>query len=118
MANQSPGSSCKFWGVRYQVRDVDRSVSFYTQQLGFTLKHQQESMFAKVACGELDLFLSGPGSSGARNMPDGRAQEPGGWTRIVLRVDLCVRAGLLPHSRRLSYWSAPAVPGSAEFHDP
>ena len=87
MANQSPGSSCKFWGVRYQVRDVDRSVSFYTQQLGFTLKHQQESMFAKVACGELDLFLSGPGSSGARNMPDGRAQEPGGWTRIVLRVD-------------------------------
>jgi glyoxylase I family protein len=44
-------------------------------------------MFAKVACGELDLLLSGPGSSGARNMPDGREQEPGGSTRIVLRVD-------------------------------
>lgn|ERR1044072_920528 len=87
MANQSQGLSCTFWGVRYQVKDVDRSVSFYTRQLGFTLKHQQGSMFAKVACGELDLLLSGPGSSGARNMPDGREQEPGGSTRIVLRVD-------------------------------
>ncbi len=28
-------------GVRYQVKDVARSVAFYTQHLGFTLKHQQ-----------------------------------------------------------------------------
>ena len=79
--------SCSFWGVRYQVKDVDRSVAFYTQQLGFKLEHQHESMFAKVSCGELDLFLSGPGSSGARPMPDGSAQQPGGATRIVLRAD-------------------------------
>jgi len=43
------------------------------------------SLFAKVACGELDLLLSGPGSSGARNMPDGREQKPGGSTRINRR---------------------------------
>lgn len=75
------------WGLRYQVSDVDRSVAFYTQRLGFVLKHQQGSMFASVSCGGLDVFLSGPGSSGARPMPDGTAQQPGGWNRLVLRVD-------------------------------
>ena len=25
------------WGVRYQVKDVQRSIAFYTQTLGFTL---------------------------------------------------------------------------------
>jgi glyoxylase I family protein len=87
MSESASGSTCAFWGVRYQVKDVDRSVSFYTQQLGFALEHQQGSVFAKVSCGELDLFLSGPGSSGARPLPNGREQEPGGSTRIVLRVD-------------------------------
>jgi catechol 2,3-dioxygenase-like lactoylglutathione lyase family enzyme len=33
-------------GVRYQVKDVARSVSFYTEQLGFTLEHQQLPAFA------------------------------------------------------------------------
>ena len=28
-------------GIRYQVTDVARAVAFYTQHLGFTLKHQQ-----------------------------------------------------------------------------
>ena len=27
-------------GFRYQVKDVARAVAFYTQRLGFTLKHQ------------------------------------------------------------------------------
>src|SRR5262245_7596057 len=35
----------------------------------------------------LTLYLSGPKSSGARPLPDGRKQEPGGWNRIVLEVD-------------------------------
>jgi glyoxylase I family protein len=26
-----------FWGVRYQVKDVQRSIAFYTQTLGFNL---------------------------------------------------------------------------------
>jgi glyoxylase I family protein len=75
------------WGVRYQITDVARAVEFYTMRLGFRLEHQQGSVFAKVACGSTSLFLSGPGSSGARPLPDGRRQEPGGWNRLVLKVD-------------------------------
>ncbi len=44
-------------------------------------------MFASVSNSGLNVFLSGPGSSGARPLPDGRQQEPGGWNRLVLRVD-------------------------------
>ena len=73
-------------GVRYQVRDVARSVAFYTEQLGFTLEHQQLPAFASVALGDGRILLSGPGASGSRPMPDGRPQEPGGWNRIVLKV--------------------------------
>jgi glyoxylase I family protein len=74
-------------GVRYQVRDVARSVAFYTQQLGFTLKHQQLPAFASVTLGEAPaVLLSGPGASGSRPMPDGRPQTPGGWNRLVLKV--------------------------------
>jgi len=73
-------------GIRYQVKDVARSVAFYTQQLGFTLRHQQLPAFASVSLGDTQILLSGPGASGSRPMPDGRRQEPGGWNRIVLRV--------------------------------
>jgi glyoxylase I family protein len=77
----------EIWGVRYQVKDVERSIKFYTEHLGFELKHQAGSMFASVSMSGLKVFLSGPGSSGARPLPDGRQQEPGGWNRVVLRVD-------------------------------
>lgn len=73
-------------GVRYQVKDVARAVAFYTQHLGFTLKHQQLPAFANVVMGQADLLLSGPGASGSRPMPDGVPQEPGGWNRVVLKV--------------------------------
>ncbi|PYS67673.1 MAG: glyoxalase [Acidobacteria bacterium] len=80
-------SAISVHGVRYQVKDVERSIAFYTQHLGFKLEHQAGSAFASVSNGELTLLLSGPGSSGSRAMPDGSRQEPGGWNRIVLRVD-------------------------------
>jgi glyoxylase I family protein len=73
-------------GVRYLVKDVARSVAFYTQRLGFTLKHQQLPAFANVSLGDSDILLSGPGASGSRPLPDGRHQEPGGWNRLVLKV--------------------------------
>jgi glyoxylase I family protein len=72
--------------VRYQVRDVDRSIAFYTGQLGFVLTQRAGAVFATVSRGDLHLLLSGPGSSGSRPVPDGRQQEPGGWNRIVLYV--------------------------------
>ncbi len=74
------------WGVRYQVKDVSRAVAFYTQQLGLKLDQQALPAFAQVSIGNLKLILSGPGASGSRPMPDGRAQEPGGWNRVVLQV--------------------------------
>lgn len=75
------------WGVRYQVTDVNRSVNFYTKQLGLKLDHQNLPAFAQVSVSNLKLILSGPGASGSRAMPDGRQQAPGGWNRIVLQVD-------------------------------
>jgi glyoxylase I family protein len=72
--------------VRYQVRDVDRAVAFYTRHLGFGVT-QRSGPVAILTRGELRLLMSGPGSSGSRPMPDGRQQEPGGWNRIVLYVD-------------------------------
>jgi glyoxylase I family protein len=76
-----------FWGVRYQVKDVSRSINFYTQQLGFKLDHQNLPAFGQVSTRNLKLILSGPDASGSRQMPNGLQQEPGGWNRVILEVD-------------------------------
>jgi glyoxylase I family protein len=73
------------WGVRYQVKDVQQAISFYTQTLGFHLDMKNLPAFGQVSSGGLKLILSGPGASGSRPMPDGRHQE-GGWNRVVLQV--------------------------------
>jgi len=73
-------------GVRYQVKDVARSVAFYTTHLGFTLKHQHLPAFATLSLGDAHLLLSGPEASGSRPLPNGQQQQPGGWNRVVLRV--------------------------------
>ena len=74
-------------GVRYQVKDVPRSIAFYLNHLGFKLSHQQLPAFASLSLGDTQILLSGPQASGSRPMPDGQKQEPGGWNRIVLRVN-------------------------------
>jgi glyoxylase I family protein len=73
--------------VRYLVKEVDRSIEFYTQRLGFKLEQHAGPAFASVSRGDLTLLLSGPGSSGARPLPDGRHQQPGGWNRLLLDVE-------------------------------
>ena len=75
-----------FWGVRYQVKDVQQAIAFYTTTLGFTLEMQNLPAFGQVSIGDLKLILSGPGASGSRPMPDGRQQKAGGWNRVVLQV--------------------------------
>jgi len=72
--------------VRYLVRDVDRATLFYTEKLGFELEVRRGSAFAVVVKGDQELWLSGPLSSAAQAMPDGRVPEPGGWNRIVIEV--------------------------------
>src|SRR5687767_11393275 len=68
-----------FHGVRYQVKDVTRSIDFYTEHLGFKLEHKQLPAFAALSLESLPLLLSGPGASGSRPLPNGERQEPGGW---------------------------------------
>jgi len=80
----APGTSTAI--VRYQVADLERSLSFYTEQLGFHLV-MRAGPVVTVARGDLHVLLSGPGASGNRPMPDGTQQTPGGWNRIVLYVD-------------------------------
>ena len=86
-SRRTPSSLDEFANVRYQVADISRSITFYTEQLGFDVHQQVGKAFASVTLGKLRLILSGPGSSGARPMPDGRQQVPGGWNRILIYVD-------------------------------
>jgi catechol 2,3-dioxygenase-like lactoylglutathione lyase family enzyme len=68
------------------VDDVEAAIAFYTTYFGFELLTNQAPAFADVQRGNLRLLLSGPQSSAARPMPDGRRPEPGGWNRIHLLV--------------------------------
>ena len=72
--------------VRYMVDDVDASIAFYTEHLGFEVRMSAAPAFADVTRGNLRLLLSGPASSAGRPMPDGTKPGPGGWNRIHLIV--------------------------------
>jgi catechol 2,3-dioxygenase-like lactoylglutathione lyase family enzyme len=73
--------------VRYLVHDVDEATAFYVERLGFELVERSGPAFAEIGRGALRLLVSGPASSAARPMPDGRRPEPGGWNRIHLHVE-------------------------------
>lgn len=72
--------------VRYLVDDVQASIDFYTEHLGFAVRTQAPPAFADVVRGNLRLLLSGPLSSAGRAMVDGERPGPGGWNRIHLIV--------------------------------
>ena len=73
--------------VRYMVDDVEASIAFYTELLGFEVLTSAAPAFADVNRGNLRLLLSGPKSSAGRPMPDGATPVPGGWNRIHFIVD-------------------------------
>lgn len=73
--------------IRYLVNDVDAALDFYVNRLGFELAQRLGPPFAMVRRDDLTLWLSGPGTSAARPMPDGAQPAPGGWNRLVLEVD-------------------------------
>jgi len=73
--------------VRYLVNDVNSSVQFYTEYLGFKLEQQHGPAMAILFKDNLKIWLAGPISSAARPMPDGQKPAPGGWNRFVLEVN-------------------------------
>lgn len=73
--------------VRYMVDDVDASVEWYVDNLGFEQLSSAAPAFADVARGPLRLLLSGSSSSAGRPMPDGAKPKPGGWNRFELVVE-------------------------------
>ena len=73
--------------TRYFVRDLESSLGFYVHQLGFDVVEQWGPAFAVIQRGDTTLWLSGPNTSAAKPMPDGRVPEPGGWNRIVVVVE-------------------------------
>ncbi len=75
--------------VRYIVRDVDAAIAFYCGHLGFHEVMHPAPAFAMLARGDLRLALSAPNpvGGGGQPMPDGRAQEPGGWNRFSIEVE-------------------------------
>ena len=71
--------------VRYLVNDVDAALKFY-QALGFELEDRWGPPFAIVKRGDLSLWLSGPGTSASKALPDGSQPVSGGWNRVVIEV--------------------------------
>ncbi|HET9887994.1 MAG TPA: VOC family protein [bacterium] len=73
--------------VRYLVDDVEAALKFYVDILGFTVAEKWGPAFAIVERQGLRLWISGPGTSARKAMPDGRKPEPGGWNRAVMEVE-------------------------------
>ncbi len=72
--------------IRYLVNDIDESLPFY-QALGFELTERWGPPFAILGRGDLSLWLSGPGSSASKPLPDGSNPAPGSWNRLVIETD-------------------------------
>lgn len=73
--------------VRYIVKDVQKSIDFYTSKLGFILEQQYGSAMAILSRDNLQLWVAGPQASASQPMPDGSLPQPGGWNRIVIMVE-------------------------------
>ena len=73
--------------VRYIVKSVEDSISFYTQKLGFQVDFHPAPGFAALSKDNLKLYINSPGAGGAgQTMPDGTVPSPGGWNRIQIEV--------------------------------
>src|SRR5688500_14277212 len=76
------------FAVRYIVNDVEKSISFYKDQLDSSVDMHPAPGFAALSKGNLILFLNQPGAGGAgQKMPDGTVPQPGGWNRIQITVE-------------------------------
>lgn len=71
--------------VRYIATEVDRSVGFYRDLLGFAVEKHNPGKFAELARDDLHLFLNAPGAGSAGKA--GGNPQPGGWSRFMLVTD-------------------------------
>lgn len=72
---------------RLLVDDVVRAKAFYVDLLGFKVVKEFGPVFAEVERDGVSVWLSGPETSAARPMPDGRKPTSGGWNRVVVAVE-------------------------------
>jgi catechol 2,3-dioxygenase-like lactoylglutathione lyase family enzyme len=68
--------------VRYIANDIDRSVDFYREHLGFSVEKHNPGKFAELVLDDLHLFLNAPGAGSAGKA--GGVPQPGGWNRFMI----------------------------------
>lgn len=71
--------------VRYIVNDIDESVDFYRDRLGFAVTMHSPGKFAALTREDLHLFLNAPGAGSAGKA--GGSPKPGGWNRFMIVTD-------------------------------
>lgn len=71
--------------VRYIANDIDKSVDFYRDRLGFTVAKHNPGKFAEMKLEDLNLFLNAPGAGSAGIA--GGTPQPGGWNRFMIVTD-------------------------------
>lgn len=71
--------------VRYIVNDVDQSIIFYRDRLGFSVDMHNPGKFAALSRDDLTLYLSAPGAGSGGTA--GGDPKPGGWNRFMLITD-------------------------------
>ena len=71
--------------VRYIADDIDKSVDFYRDRLGFEVEQHKPGKFAEMTLGDLHLFLNAPGAGSAGKA--GGNPQPGGWSRFMVVTD-------------------------------
>jgi catechol 2,3-dioxygenase-like lactoylglutathione lyase family enzyme len=68
--------------VRYIANDIDNSVEFYRDRLGFSVEKHNPGKFAELTLDDLHLFLNAPGAGSAGKA--GGVPQPGGWNRFMI----------------------------------
>ena len=102
--------------LRYLLDDVEASITWYVEHLGFRLLSSAAPAFADVQGGQLRLLLSGPSSSAGREMVDGSRPGPGGWNRFQILTDDLIAETDRVRSRGLSFRSEIVTgPGGAHI---
>lgn len=72
--------------IRVLVDDLGAALRTYRDLLRFEVIEQWGPAFAIVHREGTTLWLSGPGTSAARELDDGSRPVPGGWNRVVIGV--------------------------------